>query len=260
MKRRLGVWLLILLSFQSPAYALSPGAGDFEAALEFKSQGQIYEAADHMKKAVNLDPSNADYHFELANIYALQRDEFQNSGDEVQARKMLEASAAELEQAVMYEPDFLAAHFNLGVVYKKLGKYEAAREKFRTVLEMDPEQLAAQMQIGATYEDQGFFDEAETIYLEAREKYFRNPDVELALNDLAQRRLAAKHRAASSAGGIPPAAFGALTSSGARSYFETQNAIYPNSQNDRSASVAQAIPYLGSLLMQQFMKNRTSRE
>ncbi len=257
--KKFGIWLLVFLNLLSPAFALSPGAGEFEAALEFKAQGEIYEAADHMKKAVMADPSNADYHFELANIYALQRDEFQNSGDEDQALIMLQASAAELEQAVMYEPEFLAAHFNLGVVYKKLGRFEEARDKFRTVLEMDKEQLAAFMQIGATYEDQGFYDEAETIYLEAREKYFNNPDVQLALSDLAQRRAAAKQRAAS---GMPGAGFGALTSPAARTYFEQQSALYPNSQNSQqSASVAQAIPYLGSLLMQQFMKNRTvSRE
>jgi tetratricopeptide (TPR) repeat protein len=153
------------------------------------NEGALDDAEEQFEEALLREPMNSDYRFELANLYAMRHDEFLQAGDEAGAKEKMEASARELEQAVMARPDFLAAQFNLGVVYKRLGKYENARKQFKKALELNPAQGGpAMLQIGATYEEQGFYDEAETIYKELLEKYPNHPELHRSLQELAERR------------------------------------------------------------------------
>lgn len=167
----------------------APGKFHFQQALTAIQEEELDEAEQHFKEALLLEPMNAEYRFELANLYALRRDEFDRTGDHEGAQQKLEASAQELKQAVMAKPDFLPAHFNLGIVNKNLGRYEEARKEFKEVLRIDPSQTPAMLQIGATYEEQGFYDDAETIYQDLLERYPGHPALQEALNGLAQRRV-----------------------------------------------------------------------
>ena len=180
--------LFLILSFIPPARSESNSKSAREAfgqGLALKNEGRMTEAERYFKKALEEDPSNADYHFELANIFALER-------------STLPSAARELEQAVMIRPDFVAAHFNLGVVYKKWGKYEEARAEFKKAMALTPPDQPATpylMQIGSIYEEQGFYDDAETLYKEALEKDYGNRDIRNALETLNERRASAAQRA-----------------------------------------------------------------
>ena len=185
--------------------AWAPGSAHraFEQGLVSKEAGQLGEAEYYFKKAVEEEPSNADYHFELANVFALERDAALHGRDSLKANESLASAARELEQTLMIRPDFLAAHFNLGVVYKKQQKYEEARAEFKKGMELVPAGQPVTpflMQIASIYEDQGFYDDAESVYNEAVEKDYGNTEIRNALETLGERRQAAAVRERQSQG------------------------------------------------------------
>jgi tetratricopeptide (TPR) repeat protein len=195
-------FILLFLPFSAlnaESILTHPGEDRFQRGVAALQEGDLDEAEEHFGEALLLEPMNPDYRFELGNLYAMRYQESYGMGDDLDAQNRLEAAARELEQAVMIKPDFLAAKFNLGVVYKNLGEYEKARQKFKEVLNQDPAQGPAMVQIGMTYEEQGFYDEAETIYKDLLERFPNHPALQDALNGLAQRRYQARMREASQA-------------------------------------------------------------
>ncbi len=144
----------------------------FYHALKSKQEGRILTAERLLKKAINLEPQNPDFHFELGNLYIERND--------------LVSARIELEQAVMISPNHLATHYNLGLVYRELGFVGEARDEFQKVLELDPAHVKAQLQIGYTYQEEGFFDDARFAFERAREMDITDPQPIRALEDLAE--------------------------------------------------------------------------
>jgi tetratricopeptide (TPR) repeat protein len=152
----------------------------FFHALKAKEEGDYLEAERLFRRAVNLEPQNPDYHFELGNLYI--------------ERKYLELARREFEQAVMIAPHHLAAHFNLGLVYRDRGLMSEARDEFRKVLELDPANTKAQLQIGYTYQEQGFTEDARQEFELAREMDVTDPEPDRALGDLKNFEIELEHK------------------------------------------------------------------
>ena len=233
----------------------------FEEGLRLKTEGNLLEAERRIKEALQLEPGEPNYHFELANVYAMRYDSLKNSRADDPTRQALEAAGRELEQALMLAPDFTAARFNLGVVRKRQGKFEEARGEFKRILETDPNQIQALMQTGYTYEEQGFFDEAESYYRQALEKDVTNPGIRAALDDLERRRQEKgdRHEVQS----MPVPFFGGRFRNGFPYSPYSQAAQYEaGRQTERSQTqgLQQAIPYLGAWLIQEFMKRKANSE
>ncbi len=249
------ILILSLLFFPVPSLYAEIGSGSkaFEHGLALKEQGALLEAEVAFLEALRFEPANGDYHFELANVYAARYDRMRKKDDPKGAELMNRAERA-LEQAVMYRPDFLIAHYNLGIIYKQQGLFEDARESFRRVLKLDPNQVQAQIQIGATYEEQGFFDEARDEYLKARDMNVSDREIPSLLADLdeheqwAAQRAKAQGSGASSVGAPKNYPAGRDNSAG---YFQDS----PNNAQGTN----QALPYLASMLAQQFMSRVTHR-
>ncbi len=224
----------------------------FDQGLEYKNLGKYAEAERFFLQAIELAPQEPDYHFELAGTYAMHYDASLGRGPDPIMDKLLQGAERELEQTVMLKPEFTAAHFNLGVVLKRAGKYEKAREAFRKVIELEPNRPAPWLQIGEIYEAQGFFDEAESAYRTAQEKDYYNPDIKAALDDLAINREQAAVRARQSAGSgmLNPWREGFHPPS-----YSEQATAQPGAA-DPNQNVTQALPYLGTMLMQEFMRRR----
>ncbi len=249
---RWGVYIFFffsLLFFSAVASSSAENAAAqqaYQQGVELKNENRFELAEIQLRKALELDPTQAKYHFELANVYALEYDGASRNED---AGRLLQNAVRELKQAVMYRPDFLPAQFNLGIVYKRLGRYEDARATFKQVLMLDPKnQTAALMQIGATYEEQGFYDDAQSLYEEALEKNGSNPDIQEALENLEKHRSAATHHA--------------QENMAQRFNMLGQSAAYENSgqnpsQNSGSQNLMQAVPYLASLFAP---KDRSQKE
>jgi tetratricopeptide (TPR) repeat protein len=235
--------------------------GAYQEALRYKESGNFPEAETWLRKAVELSPGNADYHFELANLYAIRFDVLNEKSKEERGGSYLQLAAKELEQAIMIRSDAIPPRYNLGIVYKRQRLYEKARDSFREVLRRDPKQAAALMQIGSTYEEQGFFDEAKNYYEQAKELDGMNPNVQSALEELDQRKVQRsgdqQNRAYQDAlANMKNLRQGPYTpDSHASDYYRDRFGSAENSQN-----MAASLPYLGSWLMNQFMKSKNDQD
>ena len=67
-------------------------------------------------------------------------------------------------EVIKFVPNFVEAHGNLGVVLKKLGKFEEAEASFRQVIELKPNSAEAYSNLGNTLSELGRLEEAETNY------------------------------------------------------------------------------------------------
>ena len=223
----------------------------FQDGLVLKDQNKLADSEQQFKKALEIDPSNPDYHFELANIYAMEHDVYFSSKESLKSQSMLDAASRELEQAVMVKPDFVMALYNLGVVYKRTKKFERAREQFRKVLELQPNHVNAQIQIGLVYEEQGFFEDAEDAYRKAREIEPTSPDIPVLMGNLKQHSLAFKQRTAAES---DAANQGRMM----QSPFDYAKTNLNQSDQQNQGSINQALPYLGQWLASEFLKGRSS--
>lgn len=184
--RRFSFLAFFLIVILTPRVLLcaeeNPAQIYFYHALKSKQEGRYLTAERLFKKAIDLEPQNPHFHFELGNLYL--------------ERNNALAAKGELEQAVMIAPDHKPAHYNLGLAYRELGFMEEAREEFQKVLELDPGSVKAQLQIGYSYQAEGFFEEARFAFERAREMDVTDPEPIRALEDLAELERGARERSA----------------------------------------------------------------
>ncbi len=87
------------------------------------SKGDPGTASQHLSRAVELDPENADAYVEYGRVlYQLDR---------------LRAAADQFERALKLDPRNLTANFNLAMVYQYLEKRKLAIERFRYLLTLE---------------------------------------------------------------------------------------------------------------------------
>ncbi len=250
--------LLVSLFVLPPAYAYEDGEPEDPMAVRDpmgenfseKTDRELYHIEREIQKELGKDPDNADLYYRLSAVYATLFDRTRTQKGK-QYLEWLVKSRDALEKVLMIRPENKVAHYNLGVVYKRLGQMERAREELRKAIRLcDPDQdaylvAAAWLQIGSVYEEQGFFDEAKEAYLKAREFDYGNQDIQEAIRDVD-----AKRKAPEKGGG---ASFG-MPSMGSTLATNPQTEAAmgrdPNAQN--TGGIAQALPALGQALMQKF--------
>ena len=123
------------------------------------------EAISELEKAVYLQPHNAEYHSEVAQIYSkiscLYRSKedlskaihhfdlaiklnphnaFTHSylGWTYQENEMYEQAISEMKEAIELDPNNATFHWNLGCFYKVKGKLKEAKEEYEEVLRILP--------------------------------------------------------------------------------------------------------------------------
>lgn len=122
-----------------PADYLRTGARLAEA-------GQTREAIRLHLKAIELDPSLAQAHVNLIQLYA--------SVGEV------EQSIEHYEKALEIQPDQYDAHYNYGVLQFQLGNSQKAAKAFARVLEVNPHHSGALNNLGSIRMNEGRLEEA----------------------------------------------------------------------------------------------------
>lgn len=75
-----------------------------------------------------------------------------------------EAAAAQFKKAVGYDKSLNAPHVNLGIIYKKLKRYDAAAQEFLKAIELAPDNEVAYFNLGNLFRDKGDFDKAAFYY------------------------------------------------------------------------------------------------
>lgn len=215
-----------------------------------KTDVELVGMERELKAKLGLEPGNAELYYQLSTVYATLFDRTRTQKGN-QSFEWLVKSRDALEKVLMIRPGDRVAHYNLGVVYKRLGQMERAREELRkAILLCGPEQdaylmCASWLQIGAVYEEQGFFEEAKEAYLKARELDYENPDIQEALREVDIKRKAPEKGGGSSFG-MPP--MGNVFSTNP----QTTAAMGgdPNAQDP--SGIAQALPAIGQMLMRKF--------
>jgi tetratricopeptide (TPR) repeat protein len=88
------------------------------------------EGIQHVRSALAVDPYSAEAHNTLGSIFLRKQDFL--------------GARTELQEAVRLKPDFVFAHYNLGLADRALGNSESARQDFEKALAIDPKFTPAQ--------------------------------------------------------------------------------------------------------------------
>lgn len=113
--------------------------------IELADRGWLDEAIKEFKKAIDLDPSSAHAHDNLATVYA--------------EKKLFREALSEYLTALKLEPESATAHYNLAC-FLSTHAGEMAVEEYKEAIELDPEYPDAHLNLGLTYADQGRVEEA----------------------------------------------------------------------------------------------------
>jgi Flp pilus assembly protein TadD len=114
------------------ALAIDPGSavGNEIVGSQLDRVGKPAAAVPYFSAAIARDPTNPEFHYNLANAW-LRMGEYEKSIDEFQAALPL------------FHPPSWKAMNNLGVAYVKAGRLDQAMIEFRQVLDVDPENAEA---------------------------------------------------------------------------------------------------------------------
>ncbi len=72
----------------------------------------------------------------------------------------LTKTAAELEQALIMQPNNIEYNIKLGFTYTRLGRADDAQRVFETVVRLDPKKAIAHYMLGLIYEKEGLEEKA----------------------------------------------------------------------------------------------------
>jgi tetratricopeptide (TPR) repeat protein len=131
-------------------------AGNFNnQGNQFLQEGKIRDATEAYRKATQLDPDNAQWHYNLS--LALSR-----LGDR-QGQKQ------ELEKTLALDSNMGIAHNDVGLVHLSEGKLNEAESDFKVALEIDPAFAEAQNNLGVVYSQEGQESKAAALFRQATE-------------------------------------------------------------------------------------------
>jgi tetratricopeptide (TPR) repeat protein len=119
------------------ALAIDPDYAPAHARLGFIAmfgENDLAGAAQHLKRALAIDPSNLDV--------------LRNSASLFQTLGRLDEALALAEAVVRRDPVNLIGLFNLGIFQRMAGQFDAAIASFRTVLSLAPGRPSAHVQLG----------------------------------------------------------------------------------------------------------------
>ncbi|HYV34970.1 MAG TPA: tetratricopeptide repeat protein [Gemmataceae bacterium] len=138
-----------------------------QRGIAFARQGRFEEARMQFQHVLELQPEDADAHFNLANLYV-----FQNQFTD---------AIAQCQETLKRRPDHVEAQYNLAFAFHSLGRREEAIQWYRQVLEVRPDHVDAQNSLGLALMEQSHWEEAAACFRQVLD--FEPEHVE-ALNNL----------------------------------------------------------------------------
>jgi len=141
--------------------------------IELADRGWLDEAVKEFTKAIELDPSGAHAHDNLATVYA--------------EKKLYKEALAEYLTALRLEPESATAHYNLAC-FLSTHAGDMAVEQYKEAIELDPDYADAHLNLGMTYADMDRRDEAKAelqiaIQLDAQDPVARHELAALQMDD-----------------------------------------------------------------------------
>ena len=170
--------------------------------VNYLNNGQHNYAIGALKKAVKLNPSNAEVHFNLGRAYKRggmdekARAEFSIStrinpeifnecvkkyrekidyeltetqnyselGSAYAEKGMINDAIDAYKKLIAIEPENARAHYSLGTLYSKRRMYDDAADEFWMAVEIEPDMSEAHYNLGLVYYRQGMFEKAIAEY------------------------------------------------------------------------------------------------
>lgn len=125
--------------------------GDAHRALStiYKMQGNFEDGKKEAKKALDLNPNDADAY------YLLWSNSTSNLEDPL------------IQKAVSINPFIVKKHFAIGYAYFKQSKYQEAIDVYSEVIKINPKFILAHVALGYAYERLGQYDRAEESFKQA---------------------------------------------------------------------------------------------
>jgi len=125
-----------------------------EHAQELYGQGRLAEAAAELRAAIEINPHNASWYFNLALT--------------MEALEQYDHAAKAYEAALKLDPKDLEALSCLGVCLTRMGKYAEALKSFERIEQIDPSYEPSYCNRIVTYCEMGDHDKAELMFYLAR--------------------------------------------------------------------------------------------
>lgn len=146
---RLSLLILLSVAYLAPAEdgKSSKAAHAYEVGSQALTQGKNREAFAAFQRAVELDPTLAEGHYQLGVLY----------GKQSQWKPAIDA----LQTAINLTPDFAPAHVRLGEAYLiGMASAKEATEPLERALQLQPDLSRARRLLGAAYLRQNRIDDA----------------------------------------------------------------------------------------------------
>ena len=148
--------------------------------------GKLDKAVDAFKKALSIQPNNADAYYNLGNVLHKQgkleeaveaykklisikpdnAEAYLNIGNVLHEQGKLEEAVSNYNKAISIKPEYADAYNNLGNALKNQGKLEEAIEAYNKVLSIKPD-TDTYYNMGNALKEQGKLDEAVEAYNKA---------------------------------------------------------------------------------------------
>jgi tetratricopeptide (TPR) repeat protein len=116
-------------------------------------RGKNDEAIEHIGKAIERDPNQAVFHYNLASPYLAQR--------------RLDEAIACYQKALRLNPELIQAHVNLGNVLQEQGRGTEAVHHYSIARELNPDDFLVHLNMANALHGQGKFEEAISCYEQA---------------------------------------------------------------------------------------------
>ncbi len=147
---------------------LAIDSGQTEAAyllgIACQALGQLDEAVATLQHAARLQPESPEIAAQLRQTIVMQH---HHRSGELAATGQLAAATDCYRKIVELQPDFAAAHGNLGALLERQGKLDEAAVCCLRALELKPDFAAASYNLGSIREKQGRIDDALACYRQA---------------------------------------------------------------------------------------------
>ncbi len=146
-----------LLIFLFVIFIILPGISTGQSAEDYLNQGdadyaagKLDEAIAAYKKAINLQPNNANARYCLGVTY--------------QSKRMLDKAIKLYQKAVQLDSNFAYSYYGLGTIYHSKLIFDKAQESYERTVQLEPDFAEAHLQLGNLYFKLGRYREAVLKY------------------------------------------------------------------------------------------------
>ena len=122
-------------------------------SLVLKKTGSIGESLSTNQKAIQINPQDAESHYNLANT--------------LRELGRLDEAETSYKEAISLKPDFALAHYNLGTALQAMGRFDDSEVSYKQAITWKPDYAEAYNNLGNTLRELGRFDDAEVSYKQA---------------------------------------------------------------------------------------------